>query len=244
MEDMDLMARQRDLPALGDILRSLGYAPRPESPGGFRRGALLADTASDALNSARAPGRLAAFPVTAEALLTKAPPLGGNRALVCPCPEDALVCLALHSLKHGLAQDRHSADTLWLLWRHPGLTESGLLRERAKAFNAELPLALVLGRAACWPGMEELAARLPRAAPGPFAGFCARRLLTDAPAGNPLAAVYGELCMAALCPGTLSRARWLWDLLVPPGKTHGRALRAAVLAVRAVRALFRGKCRM
>ncbi len=226
-EDHDLLVQPPDEGGAAAALRRLGF--ENPGPGLFRRGGVLVDLHTDPLGARRRPTRHEIFPVAVERLFRRASPgrVAGAPALILE-PEDELLLLAVHLVKHSFDRLVRIADLAHALAIHGGSIDWSRVRERAAAARLDRVLARAL----------EAATMLGVGIPEPFRGAPAGRLeraLMDRVGRLAPLPWTGELLMACSSGAVLSGARFLMDALLPAGDLPAhRFARAAALPARAV----------
>lgn len=119
MDDIDLLILPKDRELFADLLRELGFAPLPHYPSLWRRGTIILDVHEDVLHSDRIAGRKKAFSLTAADLAKDRRRMKAFAHLSTPSPDDALICLAVHAMKHGFSREICILDALCLMNRYP-----------------------------------------------------------------------------------------------------------------------------
>jgi hypothetical protein len=211
-EDHDLMVRPADAEGARRALRRLGFEQR--TPGLLRRGGVILDLHTDPLGACRRPTRADLFPLPIEALFDRARPgtIAGGPALLLE-PEDDLLLLAIHLVKHSFDRLIRIADLAHLLWRRGGTLSWETVRRRAEASNTRRLLAWALESATL------LGAAVPDGLRPSEAGDSLEAvLLRRVMALRPLPYT-GELLMTLAAPSLRDRLRFLWDALLPPGES-------------------------
>ena len=223
-EDHDLLVLPRDASGAVEVLTRLGY--EAQGPALYRRTTVLVDLHTDPLGAARRPSRGRLFPIDLEALFAHARPgyVAGGPALLLR-PEDDLVLMALHVVKHSFDRLVRTADLAHLLALEGRALSWERVRETCERAHAFRLVALAL--AALTPfGIE---------APEPFrldppVGGLTGLLLDRVRSLRPLP-YGGEILMALAAPRFADRLRFLFDALLPEGET-GRGVEALAAAPR------------
>ncbi|MBW1988183.1 MAG: nucleotidyltransferase family protein [Deltaproteobacteria bacterium] len=250
MEDVDLLVREEQRPALAEVLEGLGYGAQPRAPHLFFGPAARVDLHTHLLAVERVPARARLVPAGMAPVWEAAAPLEGFINLLTPCPEDGLLFLSLHGLKHSFSRLVWLLD-LDLLLEQGGKALCRSAARRAWEMGQPRPLALsgwlvqeVFGR-----DLSALLEGLPGLRPHEKAilGLRARGESMDR---------LGEVLLAGCIPGWRGRAAFFRDVAFPaadPGPAgergaRGRLLRlasagrmAASGAARLLRALAGGK---
>lgn len=223
-EDHDLLIFPEDEGGARGALGRLGFVEQSRTL--FRRGGVLLDLHTDPLGASRRPTRQAAFPVSVPELFARSSRgrVAGAPALVLQ-PEDNLLLLAIHLVKHSFDRLVRIADLSHFVFHKRGVLDWGLLARRAEACGASrllgwaLQAAEILGvgvRAIDRPAIEQ-------------DGRLARCLMGRAVALRPLP-YSGEVLMMLAARSFGTRMRFLLDALWPEGAgrtnrwTRARAL--------------------
>ena len=226
-EDHDLLVRPADEPAARAALARLGY--EEAATGLFRRATVSIDLHTDPLGARRRPTRRALFPIDLVALFRDARPgwVAGGRALLL-APEDDLLLMALHVVKHSFDRLIRTADLAHLIAVHGRALCWEAVRDKAEAAHAGRLLGLALGAA------EPLGVLVPepvrlREPEGGLEGLLMQRVraLRPLPYG-------GEVLMALSAPRLLDRMRFLFDALFPAGERPLEGFRAQDIPRRTV----------
>lgn len=144
MDDIDILLPHEHFEPFKSVLARLGYLPRPCFPLTWQRNDTVLDLHPDIVHSDRISTRLKALSLTAEDLVPGISPLAGFQHLVTLSPCDALICLAIHTLKHGFSRDIWMADTFYILNRFPEISaHPEYLVQRSLRTGALFPLSLL-----------------------------------------------------------------------------------------------------
>jgi hypothetical protein len=207
--DHDLLIRPPDAAAAAAVLSRLGF--EAISSGFFRRATVFVDLHVDPLGARRRPSRARLFPIDLEALFDDATEglVAGAPALLLR-PEDELVLLALHVVKHSFDRLIRTADLAHLIAFQGRTIAWDRVRERAHRARASRLVAL------------SLLALEPLGVPPPAALACdeqtlgslERLLLERVRRLRPLPYA-GELLMALQAGSLGDRLRFAWDALFP-----------------------------
>jgi hypothetical protein len=226
-EDHDLLVRPADEPLARAVLLRLGYEEL--APQLFRRTTIALDLHVDPLGARRRPTRAQLFPIDVEALFRSASPgwVAGGPAMIL-APEDEILLLALHVVKHSFDRLIRTADLAHLIAVHGNAICWERVRERAEQARAARLLGLAFGAATPFGITVPAAVRLPE----PFAGL-EGLLLDRVRAFRPLP-YCGEALMALAAPRFLDRLRFILDALVPAGEAPPSGWSAAELPRRSV----------
>lgn len=226
-EDHDLLVRPADEPLACAVLQRLGYEER--APRLFRRTTITLDLHTDPLGARRRPTRAQLFPIDVEALFRDASPgwIAGGPAMIL-APEDEILLLALHVVKHSFDRLIRTADLAHLVAVHGNAICWERVRERAEEARATRLLGLAFGAATPFGITVPAAVRLPE----PFAGL-EGLLLDRVRAFRPLP-YCGEVLMAMAAPRFLDRLRYVLDALVPAGEAPAGGWSAAEIPRRSV----------
>jgi len=144
MDDIDLLILPNHLLKTEKVLKRLGFSPRAAYPLTWYRGEIVLDLHLDVVHGDRISSRLKALPITAETLLPATRPLAKFRRILTLSPHDALICLAVHALKHGFSRDIWLIDAVSLLTQYPEMiTRPEKLIQRALDLRASFPLFIL-----------------------------------------------------------------------------------------------------
>lgn len=226
-EDHDLLIRPEDEPGARSVLAALGYAEA--APGLFRRSTVSIDLHTDPIGARRRPSRARLFPIAVPALFQSARPgwVAGGPALLL-APEDDVLLLALHLVKHSFDRLIRTADLAHLLAARGTALCWEAVREKAERARALRIVGLALAAA------ESLGTAAPPAVR--LAGeesWIEALLLRKARELRPLP-YGGELLMAFSARSLRDRLRCLFDALAPRGEAPAGGRTAADLKHRAV----------
>lgn len=151
MDDIDLLVSQQHLEQFKSVLQRLGFEPRPWYPLTWHRRDIVLDVHLDVVHGDRISGRLKALPITADILSQETRSLSDFRQLVTLSPYDALICLAVHALKHGFSRDIWLTDAFLLMNQFPEtISPPEKLIQRALDFRATLPLYILFSLLQRW----------------------------------------------------------------------------------------------
>lgn len=223
-EDHDLLVLPEDEGAARAALLRLGYAQ--EAPTLFRRGGVIVDLHTDPLGARRRPTREAAFPVPVQGLFERAARgrVAGAPALVLE-PEDNLLLLAIHLVKHSFDRLVRIADLSHFVFHKRGVLDWNVLARRAESCGA----ARLLGWALEAAGILGVSVRAVDRPPAREAGTLERFLMRRALQLRPLP-YSGEILMILAAPALATRARFLLDALWPRSeRPRGHWERASAL---------------
>lgn len=157
MDDIDLLVSQEHLEQFMSVLRRLEFKPRSLYPLTWYRRDIVVDIHLDVVHGDRISGRLKALPITADILFQEARPLANFQQLVTLSPHDALICLAVHALKHGYSRDIWLTDAFFIMNQFPEtIFPPEKLIQRAIDLQASLPLYLLCSLLQRWPQNLEL----------------------------------------------------------------------------------------
>ena len=233
-EDHDLLVRPEDREAARSALVRLGYAE--EAWGLFRRGGVIVDLHVDPLGAHRRPSRQALFPLRADWLFARAVPghVAGSPSLLLE-PEDELLLLALHLVKHSFDRLVRVADVAHFVYGKRASLDWGLLFRRAEACGATRILGWAL-QAAALLGVSVRAVDLPAVEDdGPLARHLMSRVLQLRPIPYT-----GEVLMVLAAPTLSNRVLFLLDALWPAGERPEGAWRKTAALPRRVFDLAEG----
>ena len=233
-EDHDLLVRPEDRDAARAALLRQGYEER--AWGLFRRGGVLVDLHIDPLGAHRRPSRQAVFPVNVQSLFARATPglVAGAPSLLLE-PEDELLLLAVHLVKHSFDRLVRIADVAHFVYQTRGVLDWGRLFRRAEACGTvrivgwALEAATLLGvgvRAVDLPAVED---------DGRLERFLMSRVLDLRPLPYT-----GEALMAFAAPTLRARLLFILDALWPAGELPEGAWRKTAALPRRVLDLATG----
>jgi hypothetical protein len=211
-EDHDLLVQPEDRDLARAVLLRLGFVE--QAWGLFRRGGVIVDLHIDPLGARRRPSRQAVFPIHLGALFARATPgtVAGEPSLLFE-PEDELLLLAIHLVKHSFDRLVRVADMAHLVYLRRGLLDWDLLFHRARSCGASRVLGWAL-RATALVGVAVRAVDLPAAEDdGSIERFLMRRVLDLRPLPYT-----GEALMALAAPTLPARLLFLLDALWPGGE--------------------------
>ena len=216
-EDHDLLVLPEDERGARVALAGLSFVEQSRTL--FRRGGVLLDLHTDPLGACRRPTRHEAFSVETPDLVARAArgQVAGAPALILQ-PEDTLLLLAIHLVKHSFDRLIRIADLSHFVFRKRGVLDWGLLERRAGLCGASRLLGWGL-QAAGILGVGVRAIDRPVAEDD---GMVERHLMARALALRPLP-YCGEILMMLAARGFGRRVRFLLDALWPAGeaKPHG-----------------------
>ncbi len=236
-EDHDLLVPPADVAGAREALGRLGFAR--EARGLFRRGGVIVDLHVDPLGAERRPSRARIFPLPVRPLFERAVPgrVAGAPALLLS-PEDDLLLLAIHLVKHSFDRLIRVADLAHLLQRQRQAIGWEALAERAGGARCTRLVAWALEAAAL------LGAPVPAScAPEPGAGVLETALMRRVLRLRPLPFT-GEILMALAAPSLADGVRFLWDALLPAGERSGSPPAVAAIPARAVGLARQAACQL
>ena len=144
MDDIDLLILPEHLEKLKKVLIRLGFTPNTTYPMTWDRQGICLDLHLDVVHGDRIAGRLKALPITVEKVFQESRPVPEFRSLGMLSPHDAIICTAVHALKHGFSRDIWLMDAFYLLNRYPQtITRPEKLIKRALDLRASLPLFIL-----------------------------------------------------------------------------------------------------
>jgi len=208
-EDHDLLVLPEDRDQARTVLLRLGY--EEQGWGLLRRGGVIVDLHVDPLGAHRRPSRHAVFPFHLRSLFSRATTglVAGAPSLVFE-PEDELLLLAVHLVKHSFDRLVRLADVAHFVHQRRGDLDWDLLFLRARSCHASpilgwtlqsLPLLGVAVRAVDVPAIED---------DGPLERFLMRRVLD-----SRTLPYTGEALMALAAPNLRLRLLFLFDAFWP-----------------------------
>ncbi len=213
MDDIDLLVSQQHLEQFKRILQRLGFEPRPLYPLTWHRRDIVLDVHLDVVHGDRISGRLKALPITAEILSQEARSFSDLQQLVTLSPHDALICLAVHSLKHGFSRDIWLADAFFLMNQFPEtISPPEKLIQRALDFQASLPLYILISLLRRWKQNLDLKF-IDRLRPQRF-GFVPRLFLESYATAKPIPHS-GELFYLYLMTSYRQKVAFLLETMFP-----------------------------
>jgi hypothetical protein len=226
-EDHDLLIRPQDDSGARSVLTDLGFAEA--APGLFRRATISIDLHTDPLGARRRPSRARLFPIDMEALFRDAEPgwVAGGPALLL-IPEDDVLLMALHVVKHSFDRLVRTADLAHLLAERATALCWEAVREKAERCRALRILGLALAAS------ESLGVAAPSAVRTEDpATWLESLLLRRARELRPLP-YGGELLMALGARSLRDRLRFLMDAVLPGGEAPSPGRTVSDLPRRAV----------
>jgi len=238
-EDHDLLVLPRDREGARAALLRLGY--KEEAWGLFRRGGVIVDLHIDPLGAHRRPSRQALFPMDVQSLLDRADPglVAGAPSLLLE-PEDDLLLLAVHLVKHSFDRLVRVADVAHFVYQKRAVLDWDRLFRRARECGAVRLLGWAL-QAASLLGVTVRAVDLPAVEDD---GALARLLMARVVDLRPLPYT-GEALMALCAPTLGSGLLFLLDALWPAGeRPAGAWTKTAALPRRVFDLTARGASRL
>jgi len=226
-EDHDLLIRPEDEAGARAVLEALEYDE--VTSGLFRRTTVSIDLHTDPIGARRRPTRARLLPIDVPALFREARPgwVAGGPALLLS-PEDDLILLALHVVKHSFDRLIRTADLAHIIAAHGTALCWEAVRDKAEMARALRLVGLALGASEMLGVSPPAPVRLADPARG-LEGLLLRRArdLRPLPYG-------GEVLMALAAPRFIDRLLFILDAMAPRGesRTVGRA--TAGLSRRAV----------
>jgi hypothetical protein len=207
--DHDLLIRPPDAFAAGAVQARLGFEAISESF--FRRATVFVDLHTDPLGARRRPSRARLFPIDTDALFREAGEglVAGAPAILLR-PEDEVVLLAIHVVKHSFDRLIRTADLAHLIAVHGRTIAWEKVRARALSARAFRLVALTLL------ALDPLGVRPPDvlACDEGSLGGLERLLLGRVRSLRPLPYA-GEILMALQAASVADRVRFAWDALFP-----------------------------
>ena len=236
-EDHDLLILPEDRAPACAALRRTGFTE--EAEGLFRRGGVIVDLHTDPLGARRRPSRDRVFPLPVRDLFDRAvrDRVAGAPALWL-VPEDDLLLLAIHLVKHSFDRLIRVADVAHFVFRRRGELDWRVLERRAEASGTARILGWAL-EAASILGVTVRAAHHPAPVE---AGTVERMLMTRVCRLRPLPYT-GEFLMTLAAPTVLARVLFLLDALWPRGERPNGVLRRSAALPRRVYQLAQGGAR-
>ena len=226
-EDHDLLIRPQDDSGARSVLAALGYVEA--APGLFRRATVSIDLHTDPIGGRRRPSRARLFPIDVPALFQDARPgwVAGGPALLLT-PEDDVLLLALHLVKHSFDRLIRTADLAHLVADRGTELCWEAVREKAERCRALRIMGLALAAS------ESLGVAVPSAVRlAEPESWIEALLLRKAHELRPLP-YGGELLMALGARSLRDRLRFLIDALAPRGEAPAAGRRPADLPRRVV----------
>jgi len=208
-EDHDLLVLPEDRDLARAVLLRLGY--EEHAWGLFRRGGVIVDLHVDPLGAHRRPSRQTVFPVHLRSLFFRATPglVAGAPSLVFE-PEDELLLLAIHLVKHSFDRLVRVADVAHFLYQRRGDLDWDLLFRRARSCGASRILGWTL-QALALLGFAVRAVDVPALEDdGPLARFLMQRVLDSRPLPYT-----GEALVTLAAPTLRLRLLFLFDAFWP-----------------------------
>jgi putative nucleotidyltransferase-like protein len=227
-EDHDLLVLPEDRGTARAALLRLGY--EEQAWGLFRRGGVMVDLHVDPLGAHRRPSRQAVFPVHLRSLFSRATPglVAGAPSLLFE-PEDELLLLAIHLVKHSFDRLVRLADVAHFVHQRRGDLDWDLLFRRARSYGANRILGWTL-QAVALVGVAVRAVDVPPLEDdGPVERFLMRRVLDSRPVPYT-----GEALMTLAAPTLRLRLRFLIDALWPAAERPAGTWRATATLPRRV----------
>lgn len=213
MDDIDILILKRDLEKTILILKKLNYQPRPMYPLTWHRSGIVVDLHFDAVHGDRIAARLTALPLTSEALFQKSERLKGFQHLRTLSPEDKIICLAAHALKHDYSKAIWFIDAFYLLRHYPeiGINPERLVN-RSEHFNARIVVYIFFSVFKKWypNAVSNLSERVRPEKVDPFSCFLIKRLNFDQPISY-----LGELFYLILYDSHRDRIGFIIETLFP-----------------------------
>ena len=207
--DHDLLIRPPEAPAAAAVLTRLGFEALSGSF--FRRATVFVDLHTDPLGAWRRPSRARLFPIDTDALFREASEgmVAGAPAILL-CPEDEVVLLAVHVVKHSFDRLIRTADLAHLIAFQGRTLDWRKVRVRAENARALRLVALTLF------ALDPFGVRLPDAlaCDERSLGGLERLLLDRVRHLRPLP-YSGEILMALQASTIADRLRFVWDALFP-----------------------------
>jgi hypothetical protein len=220
-EDHDLLVLPEDEPGARRALERLRFAEQSRTL--FRRGGVILDLHTDPLGARRRPTRRAAFPVSVPDLFARASRgrVAGAPALLLQ-PEDSLLLLAIHLIKHSFDRLVRIADLSHFVFHKRGLLDWSVLGRRSESCGASKLLGWALQSA----GILGVGVRAIDRPATEADGALERHLMARAMALRPLP-WSGEILMMLATRGLGTRLRFLVDAFWPAGEVKPRGWRRA-----------------
>jgi len=227
-EDHDLLVLPRDRDAARVALLRLGY--EEQAWGLFRRGGVIVDLHIDPLGAHRRPSRQALFPMDVQSLLDRAAPglVAGALSFLLE-PEDDLLLLAVHLVKHSFDRLVRVADVAHFVYQKRAALDWERLFHRARECGAVRILGWAM-QAASLLGVTMRAVDLPAVEDdGPLERLLMSRVVDLRPLPYT-----GELLMALAAPTLGAGLLFLLDALWPAGERPEGAWRKTAALPRRV----------
>lgn len=211
-EDHDLLILPVDEPGARQALERLRFAGQSRTL--FRRGGVLLDLHTDPLGARRRPTRQAAFPISVPDLLARSTRgrVAGAPALILQ-PEDSLLLLAIHLVKHSFDRLIRIADLSHFVFHRRGVLDWSVLGRRAESCGASKLLGWGLQAA----GILGIGVRAIDRPATEAEGALERHLMSRALALRPLP-WSGEILMMLAARRLGTRVRFLLDAFWPAGE--------------------------
>jgi len=218
-EDHDLLVLPADRAAAGSALKRSGFDEAVRGP--YRRGGVLVDLHTEPLGARRRPSRDVLFPVPVRDLFERSSPglVAGAPALLLE-PEDDLLLLSIHLVKHSFDRMVRTADLAHFLLLNRGALDWTILARRAESWGSSRVLGWAL-RAAATLGVCVRAFDL---APAGDTSLLERYLMGRVLALRTLPGT-GDLLMALAAPTLRARMLFLLDAVWPEGERPRGVLR-------------------
>ena len=213
-EDHDLLVLPEDEAGTRSALVGLGFVGETRTL--FRRGGVILDLHTDPLGARRRPTRQAAFPVSVPEIFARSSRgrVAGAPALVLQ-PEDNLLLLAIHLIKHSFDRLVRVADLSHFVFHKRGVLDWSVLGKRAEACGASKLLGWALQAA----GILGVGVRAIDRPATEDDGALERLLMARALALRPLP-YSGEILMMLAARGLGTRVRFLLDAFWPAGEVQ------------------------
>lgn len=220
-EDHDLLVLPEDRDSARAVLLRMGFEEQAWSF--FRRGGVIVDLHVDPLGAHRRPSRHSVFPVHLRSLFSRATTglVAGAPSLVFE-PEDELLLLAIHLVKHSFDRLVRLADVAHFVHQRRGELDWNLLFHRARSCRAARILGWTL-RSLALLGVAVRAVDVPAIEDdGPVERFLMRRVLDSRPFPYT-----GEALMTLAAPSLRLRLLFLYDAFWPATERPQGAWRTA-----------------
>lgn len=212
MDDVDVLVRPGDAPALTEVLLRLGFRQPRDHLELFVRDGCTMDVHTDLVNASRVRARHLASPMDVEGVWGRCRTwkLSGEQEALAASREDELLYTAAHALRHSYRRlswfcDFHLLVSQSLDW--------DLVADLARKGNLERPLAYGL-RFLEQEAQVPLPAVVPSAWRTPALGWVEERLLTRLLRARPHVEL-GEVLWSCSCPNWVARLRFLGEFLFP-----------------------------
>jgi len=209
--DHDLLVGPEEMKKARDALLSIGFRSSPGGAGPLLRGSSVIDLHSDPYDRERVPSRAMVIHAAASGVRARAVKRHvAGREVDFPCPEDRLLLLAAHLVKHAFDRLIRLVDVAEC-WRAGGFEPRELVRQAHSEGTADA-LFYALAAARTRLGAEVSTQLLERLAPG-------RRPVVDRAFGRVLAGrpspYFGEWLLLAQLPGLRAQMRAAGEMLQP-----------------------------